>query len=82
QEEVNKNLKSKEGRQLCKNRCEQVEGAFGVIKQDMKFTRFSRKGLKNVEMEFYLVCLGLNFRRYHQYRLKNNDINAADNLMS
>lgn len=82
QEEVNKNLKSEEGRQLCKNRCAQVEGAFGVIKQDMKFTRFSRKGLKNVEMEFYLVCLGLNFRRYHQYRLKNNDINTADNLMS
>ena len=43
-----------------------MEGAFGVIKQDMGFTRFKRRGLKNVKMEFLIVCLGYNLKKYHQ----------------
>lgn len=50
----------------------QVEGAFGVIKQDMGFTRFTRKGMKSVKMEFLLVCIGYNLRKYHLYRIKTD----------
>lgn len=65
---VDENLTSESGKQLCRNRSVQAEGAFGSIKQNALFTRFTRKGMKNVEMEFLLVCLGLNFRRYHKFR--------------
>ncbi|OUQ27703.1 hypothetical protein B5E79_10520 [Massilimicrobiota sp. An134] len=67
---VDENLSTEFGRELKRQRSIQVEGAFGVIKQDMKFTRFTRRGLKNAKMEFLIVCLGYNLRKYHKYRLK------------
>lgn len=67
---VDENLSTEFGKELKKQRSIQVEGAFGVIKQDMKFTRFTRRGLKNAKMEFLIVCLGYNLRKYHKYRLK------------
>ena len=45
------------------NRSSQVEGAFGVIKQDMVYDRTRRRGLQNVSLEFMLVCLGYNIRK-------------------
>ena len=45
------------------NRSSQVEGAFGVLKQDMEYDRIRRRGLDNVEMEFMLVCLGYTLRK-------------------
>lgn len=66
--EVDENLSTDFGKELKKQRSIQVEGAFGVIKQDMKFTRFTRKGLKNAKMEFLIVCIGYNLRKYHRYR--------------
>ena len=56
---------------MKKQRSIQVEGAFGVIKQDMKFTRFTRRGLKNTRMEFLMVCIVYNLRKYHNFRIKN-----------
>lgn len=67
---VDANLSTEEGKEMKKQRSIQVEGAFGVIKQDMKFTRFTRRGLKNTKMEFLLICLGYNLRKYHHYRLR------------
>lgn len=67
---VDRNLSTEYGKDLKKQRSIQVEGAFGVIKQNMKFTRFTRRGLKNAKMEFLLVCLGYNFQKYHLHRLK------------
>ena len=52
---------------MKKQRSIQAEGAFGVIKQDMRFTR---RGLKNTKMEFLLVCIGYNLRKYHNYRIR------------
>ena len=68
--EADKKLSTEYGKELKKQRSIQVEGAFGVIKQDMGFTRFKRRGLKNVKMEFLIVCLGYNLKKYHKYRLK------------
>lgn len=67
---VDENLSTEFGKELKKQRSIQVEGAFGVIKQDMKFVRFSRRGLENAKMEFLIVCIGYNFKKYHNYRLK------------
>jgi len=72
QEKVKENLSTSEGQEMKKERSIQVEGAFGVIKQDMGFTRFTRKGMKSVKMEFLLVCIGYNLRKYHLYRIKTD----------
>lgn len=71
--EVDKNLSTAFGKELKKQRSIQVEGAFGVLKQDMKFVRFRRRGLRNAKMEFLIVCLGYNLKKYHKYRLKNQE---------
>lgn len=67
---VDENLSTEFGKELKKQRSIQAEGAFGVIKQDMKFTRFTRRGVDNTKMEFLLVCLGYNFKKFHLHRLK------------
>ena len=67
---VNENLSTDFGKWLKKQRCAQVEGVFGALKENDKFTRFTRRGLKNVKMEFLLVCIGYNLRKYHQYRME------------
>ncbi len=67
---VDEKLSTEFGKELKKERSIQAEGAFGVIKQDMGFVIFTRRGLENAEMEFLIVCLGYNFKKYHSYRLK------------
>ena len=80
--EVDANLSSEFGKELKKQRSIQVEGAFGVIKQDMKFTRFTRKGLENAKMEFLIVCLGYNLIKYHRYRLNQDKENGKKALLN
>ncbi len=82
QSTVDRNLNSEAGKEMRRQRSIQVEGAFGVIKQNMKFTRFTRRGMKNVKMEFLLVCLGYNFRKYHYYRILNRNNNLSKGLMN
>ena len=57
------NLLSHKGIEMRVNRSSQVEGAFGVIKQDMDYERVRRKGIVNVSAEIMLVCLGYNIRK-------------------
>ena len=57
------NLLSIKGIEMRVNRSSQVEGAFGVIKQDMDYDRVRRRGLEAVSLEFMLVCLGYNIRK-------------------
>lgn len=57
-EEANKNLLSPKGIEMRVNRSSQVEGTFGVIKQDMDYDRLRRRGLENTNTEIMLVCLG------------------------
>ena len=79
---VDENLSTEFGKELKKQRSIQAEGAFGVIKQDMKFTRFTRRGLKNAKMEFLIVCLGYNLRKYHKYRLKKEKEEREKSLLN
>lgn len=62
-EEARKNLLSPKGIEMRVNRSSQVEGAFGVIKEDMEYDRVRRRGLENVSGEMMLVCLGYNIRK-------------------
>lgn len=32
---------------------------------------FTRRGLRNAKMEFLIVCLGYNLKKYHKYRVRN-----------
>lgn len=60
---VTHNLLSPKGIEMRVNRSSQVEGAFGVIKQDMDYDRTRRRGLLYVSLEFMLICLGYNIRK-------------------
>ena len=63
--EVRENLESPVGINLRVQRSIQVEGAFGVIKQDMEFRRFTRIGYQGVKNELYLIAIGFNLMKFH-----------------
>ena len=63
QSEARSNLLTAKGIEMRINRSAQVKGSFGVVKQDMSFERFSRRGLESVSLEMMLVCLGYNIRK-------------------
>ena len=58
-------IQSKAGILLRINRSIQVEGAFGVLKQDMGFRRFVLRGNLKVHTEFLLLCMGYNLNKLH-----------------
>jgi Transposase and inactivated derivatives len=60
-----KNIISEKGIELRMNRSIQVEGAFGVLKQDYGFTQFLLRGKNKVKTEFLLLCLGYNINKFH-----------------
>ena len=66
-QEAENNLLSPEGIEMRVNRSSQVEGAFGVIKQDFMYERFRRTLLPKVSTEFMLVCLGYNIRKLFKF---------------
>ena len=57
------NLLSPKGIEMRINRSSQVEGTFGIIKQNMEYDRIRRRGLDKVTTEISLVCLGLVVRK-------------------
>lgn len=50
------------------NRSIQVEGAFGVIKQDWGFRRFLLRGLPGVKTEIGLLAFAFNIKKLHAKR--------------
>jgi transposase len=67
-EESKQRITSETGILLRMNRSIQVEGAFGVLKQDMGFRRFLSRGKRNVETEMFLIAIGFNINKWH-YKL-------------
>ena len=55
------------------NRSIQAEGAFGVTKQDRRYRRIRRRGLKRVELEVMLVSIGYNLYKFHNKRKRLQD---------
>jgi len=60
-----KNIMSKEGIKLRINRSIQVEGAFGVLKNDYGFNGFLTRGKNSVKTEFLMLCFGYNINKLH-----------------
>lgn len=65
------NISSDYGKRLRMNRSIQVEGAFAVLKEDMKLRKLKVRGKSSVLREICLFCLGYNLNRLIQ-REKNN----------
>ena len=59
------NITSERGIQLRMNRSIQVEGAFGVLKNDYEFQRFLLRGKTKVKLEILLLCFGYNINKLH-----------------
>ena len=56
-------LTSEEGVLLRMNRSIQVEGVFGVLKEDYGFRRFLTRGKRNVETQFFLLAFAFNVNK-------------------
>lgn len=69
-QKAQKNLNSELGIELRVQRSIQVEGAFGIIKEDMKFRRFTRTMFSGIKLELNLIAIGFNLKKFHnkQYR--------------
>lgn len=83
-QEAEKNLLSVKGIEMRVNRSSQVEGAYGVIKQDMEYTRLKRTTMEKVKTEIMLICLGYNIKklfRYFEGKAKFNYWIVPDNIM-
>jgi hypothetical protein len=70
QKEARENLQSELGIELRIQRSIQVEGAFGVIKEQMGFRRFKRRGIQNVKFEFMLIAIGYNLAKLHSKKYR------------
>ena len=82
-QQATSNLLSPKGIEIRVNRTIQVEGVFGIIKQNYGMVRFNRRGIEKVRVEMMLYFLGLNiaklFRFYETGKLNKYWI-APDNL--
>ena len=56
-------ITSDEGKMLRTNRSIQVEGAFGVIKQNFGFRRFLTRGKQKTETQFFLISFAFNIEK-------------------
>ena len=59
------NIMSETGIRYRMNRSIQVEGAFGVLKNDYEFQRFLLRGKTKVKLEILLLCSGYNINKLH-----------------
>lgn len=66
QEKMKHRTATKEGRAKYKQRQQTIEPVFGIIKEAMGFRRFSLRGHAKVSLEWTLVCLSYNLRRFHR----------------
>ena len=58
------NILTDEGIMLRMNRSIQVEGAFGVIKEDYSFRRFLMRGKRKAETQFFLLSFAYDVQKY------------------
>lgn len=66
------NISSEYGKRLKLNRSIQVEGAFAVLKEDMKLRKLKVRGKRSVLREIGIFCVGYNFNRYISRRIRNS----------
>ena len=64
-QESYENILSETGIKYRMNRSIQVEGAFGVLKNDYEFQRFLLRGKTKVKLEILMLCMGYNINKLH-----------------
>lgn len=57
------NLLSEKGKELCKQRCYDVETVFGDIKFNQDYDRVRLKGIKKAEIDLGFLCISHNLRK-------------------
>ena len=62
------NITTEEGVYLRLCRSIQVEGAFGLLKNDFGFRRFLTRGKKNVRTELFILAMGFNLKKLWKKR--------------
>lgn len=62
-DEMKEKIKQKEAEELFHKRKTSVEPVFGNIKSNMNYSRFSRRGLENVQGEFTLISIAHNINK-------------------
>jgi len=55
-----------------------VEVVFGQMKSNNKFNRFTMRGLEKVDIEFALMCIGHNLRKWSKKLLKTTSSGPDD----
>ena len=58
------NIETEIGKQLRMNRSIQVEGAFAVLKENMKLRKLKVRGKESAQREIGVFCIAYNFNRY------------------
>ena len=58
------------GALLRMNRSIQAEGTFGIMKQDRRYKKIARKGMKRVLLEIFLVSIEHNLDKYYNKHMR------------
>ena len=58
------NIETEIGKQLRMNRSIQVEGAFAILKEDMKLRKLKVRGKERAQREIGVFCIAYNFNKY------------------
>lgn len=61
--EATERITADEGNILRQNRSIQVEGAFGVLKQDRDFRRFFVRSKVKTEAQFFMLAFAFNIKK-------------------
>ncbi|MEO2731387.1 transposase, partial [Blautia wexlerae] len=74
-QESYENILTETGIQYRMNRSIQVEGAFGVLKNNYEFQKFLLRGKTKVKLEILLLCMGYNLNKLHA-KIQNERIGS------
>ena len=69
-QEVIENLENIQGALLRMNRSIQVEGTFGIMKNDRWYKRIVRRGMESVRLEVFLVSIGQSLYKFHNKKMR------------
>ena len=62
-EEMRERVKSEEGKRIYAKQKAIIEPLLGHLKHNLNFRMFLRRGKKEVEVEWILLCIGFNIRK-------------------
>jgi len=63
-------MESEEGKRIYSKRKTMTEPDFGHIKKNLGFRQFLLRGRRGAEIEWLLLCIGINMRKIGKYLRK------------